>query len=495
MRLFKAEAISRNVDYWALLFMSSRQEIASVRLRATSQRREMRQNRSTGLFDQRDENPYTFIMPATSLDQIISLAKRRGFVYPGSEIYGGLANSYDYGPLGTELFYNIRDAWWNTFIRRRSDIVGIRGPIVMNPKVWEASGHIKNFTDPLVECKKCHARLRSDKPEEISAHEKSHKEKIEWTEPKNFNLLFKTFIGTTEDSTTTVYLRGETAQTMFTDFKLVMDSARKKIPFGIAQIGRSFRNEITGGNFIFRTKEFTIAEFEYFVSPQKDEETFTNLLSDQQKFFIDVLGLAEDNVKKVELEKDDLAFYSKRTVDTYYKFPFGWDEIGGIANRTDYDLKNHIGLSGQNLSYFNEETKENFVPYVIEPTFGLDRIMLAVLTDAFRQEENRVVLGLKPHLAPYKVAVFPLLRNKENLVEKAKMVFDNLKQNYNAIFDDRGNIGKRYFSQDEIGTPYCVTVDFQTLEDDTVTIRERDSMEQTRIKVTDLYSFFTDNLK
>lgn len=434
-------------------------------------------------------------MSASSLEQVISLAKRRGFIFPGSEIYGGLANSYDYGPLGTELFYNIRDAWWNTFVRRRTDIVGVRGPIIMNPKVWEASGHIKNFTDPLVECKKCHARLRSDKPDEIEAHEKSHKEKVEWTEPKNFNLMFKTFIGTTEDSTATVYLRGETAQTMFTDFKLIMDAARKKLPFGIAQIGRSFRNEITAGNFIFRMKEFTIAEFEYFVSPKEDENNFANLLLDQQAFFTEVLGLHKENVKKVELSKEDLAFYSKRTVDTYYKFPFGWDEIGGIANRTDYDLKNHIGLSGQNLSYSDEETKENFVPYVIEPTFGLDRIMLAVLADAYRQEDNRVVLGLKPQLAPYKVAVFPLLRNKENLVLKAKEVFADLKKNYNAVFDDRGNIGKRYFSQDEIGTPFCVTVDFQTMDDNTVTIRERDSMEQKRINIAELNSFFQDNLK
>jgi len=430
-------------------------------------------------------------MSATSLDQIISLAKRRGFVFPGSEIYGGLANSYDYGPLGTELFYNIRDLWWKKFVQRRSDMVGVRGPIIMNPKVWEASGHVKNFTDPLVECKKCHARFRSDKPEEIAKHEKEHKEPVEWTEAKNFNLLFKTFIGTTEDKATTVFLRGETAQTMFTDFKLVMDSARKKMPFGIAQIGRSFRNEITTGNFIFRTKEFTIAEFEYFVNPNADEASFSDLLSYQQEFFIKDLGLKQENVKKVELAKDDLAFYSKRTVDTYYNFPFGWDEIGGIANRTDYDLNNHITASGQNLSYNNEETKENFVPYVIEPTFGLDRIMLAVLTDAYRQDENRIVLSLKPSLAPFKMAVFPLLRNKPNLVDKAKAVFQDLKSEYNAVFDDRGNIGKRYFSQDEIGTPFCVTVDFQTLEDNTVTIRERDSMKQERIAISELDSFFT----
>lgn len=407
-------------------------------------------------------------------------------MFPGSEIYGGLANSYDYGPLGAELFNNIYNLWWKTMVHDRDDIVGLRGPIIMNPRVWEASGHIKNFTDPLVECKICHVRLRSDKPAEIKNHEKSHKEKVEWTEPKNFNLLFKTFIGPTEDKTSEVYLRGETAQTMFTDFKLIMDSMRKKLPFGIAQIGRSFRNEITTGNFIFRMKEFTIAEFEYFVKPGDDEKAFSELLSYQQDFFSKELGLKKNNIKTVELPKNELAHYSKRTVDVYYNFPFGWDEIAGIANRTDYDLKNHIALSGANLKYKDEESGEEFIPYVIEPTFGLDRTLLAVLADAYSEEKDRVVLKLKPVLAPYKVAVFPLLKNKPELVKKAREIYDTLRKDFNVAFDDRGNIGKRYYSQDEIGTPFCITVDFESLEKNDVTLRDRDTMKQERVKISDL---------
>lgn len=365
-------------------------------------------------------------------------------------------------------------------------MVGLRGPVIMNPKVWEASGHIKHFTDPLIECKICHMRIRSDKPQEVSFHEKTHKGKAEWTEPKNFNLLFKTFIGSTEDTLSAVYLRGETAQTMFTDFKSVLDSTRIKLPFGVAQIGRSFRNEITTGNFIFRMKEFTIAEFEYFVKPGQDEASFSELLDYQQEFFINGLGLKKENIKKVDLPKDELAHYSKKTVDTYYQFPFGFDEIAGIANRTDYDLKNHIELSGANLQYKDEDAKEEFIPYVIEPTFGLDRIMLAVLCDAYIEEDERVVLKLKPVLAPYKVAVFPLLRNKPELVEKAKEIYADLRKEFSVAFDDRGNIGKRYYSQDEIGTPYCITVDFESLENNDVTIRDRDTMKQERVKISEL---------
>ena len=425
------------------------------------------------------------------MDKIVSLCKRRGFVFPGSEIYGGLANSYDYGPLGTDLFYNIKNLWWKTFVQQRDDIVGIRGPIIMNSKVWEASGHISNFTDPLVECKICHMRLRSDKEQEIREHEKTHQKKVEWTDPKQFNLLFKTFIGTTEDNASTAYLRGETAQTMFTDFKLVADSMRKKLPFGIAQVGRSFRNEITTGNFIFRMKEFTIAELEYFVKPKDDERAFSELLEAQQNFFLNTLGLKRENIKKVELPKDELAHYSKRTVDIYYQFPFGFDEIAGIANRTDYDLKNHIKLSGANLSYRDEETQEEFVPYVVEPTFGIDRLMLAVLCDAYTEEKDRVVLKLKSSLVPYKAAVFPLLRNKPELVKKAREIYMDLKKDFNVDFDDRGNIGKRYYSQDEIGTPCCITIDFQTLEDSTVTIRDRDSMKQERVKMGELKNYIS----
>lgn len=439
------------------------------------------------------------------MEKVVNLAKRRGFIFPGSEIYGGLANSYDYGPLGTELYNNIRNLWWKKMVQERSDMVGIRGPIIMNPKVWEASGHLNNFTDPLVECKICHMRLRSDKPSEIKAHEGTHPNKtVEWTDPKNFNLLFKTFIGTTEDSKSTVYLRGETAQTMFTDFKLVAETSRLKLPFGIAQVGRSFRNEITTGNSIFRMKEFTIAELEYFVKPGSDDEAFEDWLKYQQDFFINALGIKKENIKIVELPKDELAHYSKRTADTYYNFPFGWDEIAGIANRTDYDLKNQIELSGANLKYKNPNSGEEFIPYVIEPTFGVDRIMLAVLVDAYSESEARsgkedavheteVTLKLPKQLAPIKIAVLPLSK-KEELTRPASELLYSLKQHWMVQYDEAGSIGKRYRRQDEIGTPYCVTFDFDSVSDHAVTVRDRDTMEQERVKIADLLDYFKEKL-
>jgi glycyl-tRNA synthetase len=440
-----------------------------------------------------------------TMEKIISLAKRRGFIFPGSEIYGGLANSYDYGPLGAELYRNITNLWWKKFVQERSDMVGVRGPIIMNPKVWEASGHVKNFTDPLVECKVCHIRMREDKPEELKAHEETHKEKtVEWTEPKNFNLLFKTFIGTVEDDKSVAYLRGETAQTMFTDFKLIMESARKKLPFGVAQIGRSFRNEITTGNATFRTKEFTIAELEYFVTPGEDEKAFDEWLKLQQEFFIKDLGIAKKNIKPVDLPKDELAHYSKRTVDTYYNFPFGWDEIAGLANRTDYDLKNHIESSGENLRVRGADEKE-FIPYVVEPTFGVDRMMLAVLTDAYTEVDTRsgdsegkhekeVVLKLDKKLAPYKVAVLPLSRKPE-LIRQADGVLKDLQKHWMVQYDETQSIGKRYRRQDEIGTPYCVTVDFESSTDKSVTVRDRDTMEQERIKTVELADYLKGKLE
>ncbi|MEO8065398.1 MAG: glycine--tRNA ligase [Candidatus Doudnabacteria bacterium] len=438
------------------------------------------------------------------MDKIISLAKRRGFIFPGSEIYGGLANSYDYGPLGTELFNNIRNLWWKKFVQQRADMVGLRGPIIMNPKVWEASGHVKNFTDPLVECKICHMRFRADKPDEIKEHEATHKGKIvEWTDPKNFNLLFKTFIGTTEDSKSTVYLRGETAQTMFTDFKLVLETMRRKLPLGIAQIGRSFRNEITTGNLIFRMKEFTIAELEYFVKPGEDERAFDEWLVYQQEFFTEI-GLKKENFKTVELPKEELAHYSKRTVDTYYKFPFGWDEIAGIANRTDYDLKNHIELSGANLQFKDEAAKEEYIPFVVEPTFGLDRVMLAVLVDAYSESEARsgkedavheteVTLRLPKELAPIKIAILPLSR-KEELIKPAQEILHTLNKHWMCQYDETASIGKRYRRQDEIGTPYCVTVDFETANDKSVTVRDRDTMAQDRVLTDELFNYFKEKL-
>jgi len=439
------------------------------------------------------------------MDKIISLAKRRGFIFPGSEIYGGLANSYDYGPLGTELFRNIQNLWWKKIVQERPDMVGIRGPIIMNAKVWEASGHVKNFTDPLVECKICHVRMRADKLKDIAEHEKTHAgKKVEWTEAKNFNLLFKTFIGTTEDSKSTVYLRGETAQTMFTDFKLVLETMRKKLPFGIAQIGRSFRNEITTGNLIFRTKEFTIAELEYFVKPGEDDKAYEEWLDYQQDFFVKDLKLKQENIKKVELPKDELAHYSKRTVDTYYNFPFGWDEIAGIANRTDYDLKNHIDMSGANLKVKDEESQTEYIPYVVEPTFGLDRIMLAVLIDAYSESEARsgkedavheteVTLRLSKELAPIKIAILPLSR-KDELIKPAEKILQQLHKHWMCQYDETASIGKRYRRQDEIGTPYCVTVDFETVNDQAVTVRDRDTMKQDRVKISDLMDYFREKL-
>jgi len=430
------------------------------------------------------------------MEKIVSLCKRRGFVFPGSEIYGGLANSYDFGPVGVELFRNIKNIWWKYFVQMRSDMVGIEGPIIMNPKVWEASGHISNFTDPLIECKICHIRIRQDKPADVKTHEETHKgKKVEWTDPKNFNLLFKTFIGAVEDEKSIVYLRGETAQTMVTDFKLVQEATRNKLPFGIAQIGKSFRNEITTGNFLFRLKEFTIAELEYFVKPGEDETAFEDWLKYEEKFFIEGLGFSQKNIKPVDLPKNELAHYSKRTVDWYYNYPSGWDEMAAVANRTDYDLKNHINHSGKDLAYKDPNTGEAFVPYIIEPTFGVERMMMAVLIDAYKEEKDRVFLKLKPQLAPYKAAVFPLLKNKPELVKKARAIYDDLLQKFPTAWDDRGNVGKRYYAQDEIGTPYCITVDFQTLEDDTVTIRDRDTMEQERIKVLEIAGVVLEQLR
>lgn len=439
------------------------------------------------------------------MEKIISLTKRRGFIFPGSEIYGGLANTYDYGPLGAELFNNISNLWWKRFVQRRLDMVGLRGPIIMNPKVWEASGHVKNFTDPLVECKICHIRLRADKEADLQTHAEIHKGKeAAWTEPKNFNTLFETYIGTVEDEKIKVYLRGETAQTMFTDFKLIMDSMRKKLPFGIAQIGKAFRNEITTGNFIFRTKEFTIAELEYFVKPGEDDESFNEWLKYQKDFFISDLGLKEKNIKSVELPKKELAHYSKRTVDIYYKFPFGWDEIAGIANRTDYDLKNHIELSGVNLMYKDPESNKEFIPYVIEPTFGLDRIMLAVMLDAYEESgarsgkdgaihETEITLRLPKQLAPIKIAVLPLSK-KEELTGLAISIVQDLQKYWMCQYDETGSIGKRYRRQDEIGTPYCVTVDFETEKDKAVTVRDRDSMKQDRVEISKLVEFLKTKL-
>lgn len=431
------------------------------------------------------------------MEKIVSLCKRRGFVFPGSEIYGGLANSWDYGPLGVELKNNLRDAWWKRFVQNRADMVGLDAAILMNPKIWEASGHISNFSDPLVECKKCHKRFRADQQDEIELKkDPCTSGKHEFAESRQFNLMFKTAIGSTQEKTSDVYLRPEIAQAMFVNFKNVLDTMRKRLPFGIASIGKAFRNEITPGNFIFRTLEFDLMEFEYFIRETEWEKQFEYWLKEQQDWLKE-LGFADGNLRVREHEAEERAHYSKRTVDIEYKTPFGWKEMFGLAYRTDYDLKQHMAKSGQSLEYTDPETNEKFIPHVIEPTFGLTRLLLMTLLEFYREETDRVVLALPPKLAPYKVAVFPLLKNKPELVAKAREVYSLLTAHSSLgpiAWDDRGNVGKRYYSQDEIGTPFCVTVDFDTLENGTVTVRDRDTKEQPRVAINDLTNYIQTKL-
>lgn len=446
----------------------------------------------------------------TSLDAIVSLAKRRGFVYPGSDIYGGLANSWDYGPLGTALKNNIRDWWWKRFVTSRADMVGLDPAIIMNPKVWETSGHVAGFNDVMIDCRACKARHRADhlvecalpnvqadgkSPEELTRiiHEKDiacpNCGAKDFTPARKFNLMFQTSIGNIEDEGSTVYLRGELAQGMFVNFKNVLDSSRVRLPFGIAAVGKVFRNEITPGNFIFRTLEFDLMEFEYFIRAENWESTFDYWMQEQQAWLRD-MGFAPERLRVREHTQDELSHYSKRTADVEYETPFGWKEMFGCAYRTDFDLKNHMEKSGVDLQYTDPENNEKFIPHVIEPTFGLTRLTLMTLLEAYREEgegdKRRVYLKLHPRLAPYKVAIFPLLKNKPELVAKAQTIATELRQHFPIAWDDRGNIGKRYFAQDEIGTPSCVTIDFQTLEDDTVTIRDRDTMEQIRLPISEL---------
>lgn len=425
------------------------------------------------------------------MDKIVSLCKRRGFIFPGSEIYGGLANSWDYGPLGVELKNNIKNLWWERYVGRRDDIVGIEAALIMNPKVWEASGHLKEFSDPLVECKKCHSRFRAG--QNLSVCEQCGGK--DFTPAKQFNLMFKTFIGPTEDESAIVYFRPETAQGMFVNFKNILETTRKTLPFGIAQVGKAFRNEITPGNFIFRTREFEQMEIEYFISPPTNDKEWEKYFEDWRRemhiWMEQILGLDKTHIYELEVPKEERAHYSKRTIDLQYDFPFGREELYGLAYRTDFDLKNHFSEP----PYKEIETGREFWPHVIEPSWGVDRSVLAVLLDGYWEDKERVVLRIKPWLAPYKVAVFPLLANKPNLVEKARKIYDELKQNFMTAWDDRGNIGKRYYSQDEIGTPWCVTVDFKTLEDDTVTLRDRDTTKQERVKVNDLTKIISEKLQ
>jgi len=426
------------------------------------------------------------------MEKIVSLCKRRGFIYPGSEIYGGLAGTWDYGPLGVELKNNIKKKWWKRFVNGRDDVFGVDTAILMNAKVWEASGHLKSFVDPMVDCRKCKSRFRADKIDvKKGCPECGAKD---FTDARPFNMMFKTFAGPVEDTASETYLRPETAQGMFTNFKNVVDSFHPKLPFGIAQIGKAFRNEITPGNFIFRTREFEQMEIEYFVRESDWKNVFDDWLDEMHKW-TEAIGVS--NIHDREVPDEERAHYSKRTVDLDFEFPFGRDELYGIAYRTDFDLKNHAEVSGVELGYFDEEKKEKIIPHVIEPTFGVDRTVLAVLLNSYYEDDGgkRVVLKLKPGLAPYKVAVFPLLANKPQLIEKAREIYKNLKPYFTTSWDERGNIGKRYYAQDEIGTPWCVTVDFQTLEDDTVTVRDRDMAKQERVVIKELQKYFEEKLK
>ncbi len=435
---------------------------------------------------------------ADLMEAITSLAKRRGIAFPSSEIYGGLRSSWDYGPLGVELRRNLRDAWWRAMVQLRDDIVGLEAALLMSPRVWEASGHVAGFSDALIECMNCHHRYRADHLADGVCPECGG---TEFTKPKQFNLMFKTHMGPVEDDASVIYLPPETAQGQFVDFGLIQTASRRKVPFGIAQIRKSFRNEITPGNFIFRTREFEQMEMEYFVKPGSDEEWFDHWIEQRLSWCLD-LGLSKDRVRLRAHEPDELAHYAKTATDIEYEFPFGWSELEGIHNRTDFDLQQHARMSGQDLGYFDQEAEERYYPYVVETAIGLDRALLAFLVDAYRVEEvptakggtdKRTVLGLHPDLAPIKVAVLPLSRN-ERLVPEARGVYDLVKPEWMSDYDDAGAIGRRYRRQDEVGTPYCVTVDFDSLDDHKVTIRERDSMHQDRVAIDGLIGYLRERL-
>ena len=455
-----------------------------------------------------------------SMDTLVALCKNRGYIYPGSEIYGGLANTWDYGPLGCELKNNVKVAWRQKFIQEQPNIVGLDAAILMNPETWVASGHVGGFSDPLIDCKECKTRHRADKLIEEWAHEQgkdmiadgmSDEElinfinenkipcpkcgKTNFTDIRKFNLMFKTFQGVTEDKTSEIYLRPETAQGIFVDFKNVLRTSRKKMPMGIAQIGKAFRNEITPGNFTFRTREFEQMELEFFCKPGTDLEWFEYWRKYCKDWLLN-LGIKEENIRLRDHSKEELVFYSKATTDIEFAFPFGWGELWGIADRTDYDLSRHMEHSKEDLTYQDAENGEKYVPYCIEPSLGADRMVLAFLCNSYDEEkidenDTRVVLHLHPALAPYKVAVLPL---SKKLSEKAKEVYTKLSKKFMCDYDEAGSIGKRYRREDEIGTPYCVTIDFDTLEDDTVTIRDRDTMEQIRLKIDDVANWVEEKL-
>jgi len=429
------------------------------------------------------------------LDTIVALAKRRGFIYPGSEIYGGIRGFWDYGPLGVELKNNIKREWWKTMVQERDDVVGLDAAIIMNPKTWEASGHTEAFTDPLVECKACHKRFRADNGELLKEHEREHSEPIAWTEPKTFNLLMEVLLGTTEPKQK-AFLRGEITQGVFVNFRNVTTSTRLKIPFGIAQIGKAFRNEITPGNFTYRSREFEQMELEYFIKPDEKEgqKTFDLWKRARMAWYVS-LGIHPRHVRFRDHAPKERAHYARLATDIEYEAPFGslrgeasWSEFEGIHHRGDWDLSRH------KLTYKDPETKEEFTPWVIETSAGVDRAALFFLLEAYREDDKRVILSLHPKLAPVKVAVFPLVANKPALVKKAQSIYTKLKNHLVVAWDDRGNIGKRYLAQDEIGTPWCVTVDYGTLEDDTVTVRDRDTTKQERVNIHQLAEYFQQKL-
>ena len=455
------------------------------------------------------------------METIVNLCKARGYIYPSSEIYGGLANTWDYGPLGVELKNNVKTLWRKKFIQEKKDIVGLDAAILMNPETWVASGHLTSFSDPLIDCKECKTRHRADKLIEEWAHENKQDiiadgwtdeqmvkfiednkipcpncGKTNFTNIRKFNLMFKTFQGVTEDSTATVYLRPETAQGIFVDFKNVLRTTRKKMPMGIAQIGKAFRNEITPGNFTFRTREFEQMELEFFCKPGTDLEWFKYWKEFCENWLLS-LGMKKENIRLRDHSKEELIFYSEATTDIEFNFPFGWGELWGIADRTDYDLTQHMNHSKQDLSYLDPETNERYVPYVIEPSLGADRVTLAFLCNAYDVEDlgegdSRVVLHLHPALAPYKVAILPL---SKKLGDKANEIFDKLSKSFSCDYDEAGSIGKRYRREDEIGTPYCLTVDFDTLEDNQVTIRDRDTMEQVRIPIDEVENYINEKIE
>jgi len=418
------------------------------------------------------------------MEKIVSLCRRRGFIFPSSEIYGGLSSCWDYGPLGVELKRNIKQAWWRAVVQERDDMVGLDTSILMHPQTWEASGHLKGFADPLVECKSCHLRWRSDDLQGDNCPSCGG----ELTEPHLFNLMFKTFIGPIEEQASVVYLRPETAQGMFVNFENVVNTTRRRLPFGIAQIGKAFRNEITTGNFIFRCREFEQMEIEFFVKPETDKEWFDYWIEERLNWYVK-LGIKRENLRLRQHTKEELAHYARECYDIDYLFPMDWAELEGVANRGDFDLVQHATFSGKSLDYFDEETKQHITPHIIEPSAGVDRTALALLCDAYDEEldedEIRVLLHFHSDLAPIKVAVLPLSR-REKLVTVAKQIYADLRQQWMVQYDDAQSIGRRYRRQDEIGTPFCVTVDFQSLEDEQATIRERDTMNQIRIPISEL---------